>query len=339
MYLQKFIRYSYSFLILQLPIQLHAGKYSAEFLRIGVGARALGIGGAYVALAEDGTASYWNAAGLGNLAHHQIHFSHLQMFDNLANHHFANVSIKITPQVGLGLSWIRLAIDDIPRYAALEGTRYDRILNPEWRSTGIPEGFFGDVEDALLLSIGRGFDFDLTIGSGLFPSIIPLRLNIGMSYKYISQRLDKSEGRGQGLDVGMLVKFFGPVTTSGNPKRVLSFGMNLQDVAGTTVAWNTANRSRDRLQLNGLFGISYTEWLSWIKSQLTLSVMQEKGYESTNHWGCELLVMKLLVLRSGISHRRFTAGAGLKIFWLRLDYAFVSYDLGNSHRISGAIEF
>ena len=39
------------------------GAHAAEFLSHGVGARALGMGGAFVAVADDATATYWNPAG------------------------------------------------------------------------------------------------------------------------------------------------------------------------------------------------------------------------------------------------------------------------------------
>ncbi|MCH8285826.1 hypothetical protein IIB79_04770, partial [candidate division KSB1 bacterium] len=37
-------------------------KYAGEFLSIGVGARAQALGGAFAAIADDGTAFYWNPA-------------------------------------------------------------------------------------------------------------------------------------------------------------------------------------------------------------------------------------------------------------------------------------
>ena len=36
-----------------------ATKYAGEFLKIQVGARALGMGGAFTAVADDATAPYW----------------------------------------------------------------------------------------------------------------------------------------------------------------------------------------------------------------------------------------------------------------------------------------
>ena len=46
-----------------------ATKYAAEFLKIQVGARALGMGGAFTAVADDASAPWWNPAGKIGRAH------------------------------------------------------------------------------------------------------------------------------------------------------------------------------------------------------------------------------------------------------------------------------
>lgn len=334
-----FYKISVAILVLILPNNAIAGKYAAEFLRIGVGSRALGMGGAFVAVADDGTASYWNPAGLGNLPQHQIHFSHVQMFDNLAHHNFANLSFKVGSNIGLGISWIRLSVDNIPRYSELKGTRYDRFLNPDLRSTGRPEGFFGDIEDAFFLSFGKGFDFDLAIGGGLMPTLIPTQLSVGVSYKYISQKLDTAEGKGQGVDIGIKISFIGLSSEETVQQRNLSFGLNLQDISGTTVLWNTSNQTKDQLPINFLVGMSYSVRIPWVSSQITLALGRDNSYQSSNHLGSELAFKDIFLLRFGIQNDHFTAGAGFKMYRFKIDYAFVSYDLGNNHRISGAVEF
>ena len=53
-----------SMIVLSFSITAYAQKYAAEFLTTGVRARALGMGGAYVAVANDATASFWNPAVL-----------------------------------------------------------------------------------------------------------------------------------------------------------------------------------------------------------------------------------------------------------------------------------
>jgi hypothetical protein len=55
-----------------------AGTSAAQFLKIGIGSRALGMGESYVSLADDAEALYWNPAGLCQFDKNSIFFSHTQ---------------------------------------------------------------------------------------------------------------------------------------------------------------------------------------------------------------------------------------------------------------------
>ena len=55
-----------------------AGSASATFLKIGIGARATGLGESFVAVANDPSAIYWNPAGLASLQRQEISLSHLE---------------------------------------------------------------------------------------------------------------------------------------------------------------------------------------------------------------------------------------------------------------------
>jgi len=52
------------------------GTASGSFLKIGVGAKAVGLGEAFTAVADDATTVFWNPAGLTNLEGRHAHFSH-----------------------------------------------------------------------------------------------------------------------------------------------------------------------------------------------------------------------------------------------------------------------
>src|SRR5258705_994367 len=53
------------------------GTTSGQFLKIGVGARAVGLGESFVAVANDPSAIYWNPAGLASLQRQEIELSHV----------------------------------------------------------------------------------------------------------------------------------------------------------------------------------------------------------------------------------------------------------------------
>src|SRR5438105_3412392 len=52
------------------------GTTTANFLKLGVGARAVAMGEAYSAVADDATALYWNPAGLARIAKDSAAFMH-----------------------------------------------------------------------------------------------------------------------------------------------------------------------------------------------------------------------------------------------------------------------
>ncbi len=68
--------------------QAHAAKYAGEFLSLGVGARPIALGGAYVADRGDVVDGYYNPAGLPNLRQPQAAVMHAETFGQLVNHDY-----------------------------------------------------------------------------------------------------------------------------------------------------------------------------------------------------------------------------------------------------------
>ncbi|MBD3291133.1 hypothetical protein GF337_20165, partial [candidate division KSB1 bacterium] len=132
------------------------GKYAGEFIATGVGARALGMGGAFVAIAEDVTAGYWNPAGLTQINHAQISGMYAERFARLINYNYGAAAIPSGLKSSLALSVIRLGVDDIPvtalRRSDLElGAVYDgnKINTPYVVKT------INDAEWAFFLSYAK----------------------------------------------------------------------------------------------------------------------------------------------------------------------------------------
>lgn len=110
---QSFIKTFIGLLI--FPNILFAQKYSNEYLSIGVGARAHGLSNAVVATTEDVFSGYWNPAALTELQNPlQVGAMHAEWFGAIANYDFIGVVKKLPKNRVVGLSFIRLGIDNIP---------------------------------------------------------------------------------------------------------------------------------------------------------------------------------------------------------------------------------
>lgn len=91
-------------------------KYSNEFLNIGAGARGLAMGSAQVASVNDGTAGYWNPAGLTGVKDNpNINLMHAEYFAGIGKYDYGAIAIPIQENKrALGFSLLRFAVDDIP---------------------------------------------------------------------------------------------------------------------------------------------------------------------------------------------------------------------------------
>ncbi len=90
-------------------------KYSNEFLAIGVGARAAGLGNAVVSSVDDANSAYWNPAGLVSIKDNiQVALMHNEQFAGIVKHDYGTVAFKFDEKSTLAISMIRVGVDDIP---------------------------------------------------------------------------------------------------------------------------------------------------------------------------------------------------------------------------------
>ncbi|MBD0332373.1 MAG: PorV/PorQ family protein [Chitinophagaceae bacterium] len=90
-------------------------KYSNEFLNIGAGARGLAMGSAQVASVSDGTAGYWNPAGLVGVKNHpNANVMHAEYFAGIGKYDYASLAFPLASNKRtLGITALRFAVDDI----------------------------------------------------------------------------------------------------------------------------------------------------------------------------------------------------------------------------------
>ena len=221
----RFLVFSFSRFLLCVILCCHtvahaAEKYAGDFLTLGVGARPLGMGGSFAAIADDSTAAYWNPAGLGRLHHSEAAFMHSSLGE-LDSYDFVNYVHPIGKVASLGLSWLRVGVDDIPITSLL---RPGNPVSPANRPKQV--GIFNITDNAFFLSYGRQVGFNL--GSKR------LNMFLGGSAKLIYMTaLHNTNALGVGGDLGLLW------TTRAEQSRQLSIGIVAQDFFKTKLYWNT----------------------------------------------------------------------------------------------------
>ncbi|MBN2414106.1 PorV/PorQ family protein [candidate division KSB1 bacterium] len=99
------------------------GTAGTQFLKIGTGARNVGLGNACVAIVDDASAVFWNPGGLAKVDNYSVMVSHIRWFADIQ---LNSVSIaKTLPGIGtIGLSALFLGSGemDITTYQFQEGT-------------------------------------------------------------------------------------------------------------------------------------------------------------------------------------------------------------------------
>ncbi|WP_114778661.1 putative type IX sorting system protein PorV2 [Botryobacter ruber] len=187
--------------------QVSTPKYSNEFLNIGIGARALGMGNVQAAITEDAMAGYWNPAGLLRLKQkYNVGLMHSELFAGIAKNDFASFATPLDSSSALAVSVIRLGVDDIADTRRLQNEfgyiQYDSIR------------FFSVADYAMLLSYARR--------SNLIEG-----LQLGVNAKIIYRNVGEfANAWGFGVDAGAQLQ-----------RGTWQFGVMAKDITTTFTAW------------------------------------------------------------------------------------------------------
>ena len=174
-----FITFLFFFVFLSQPIfgtdtHSKAGTTGFGFLKIGAGARAVGMGSAFVGMTSDVHCSYWNPAGLAWLEERKVSATYLNYLLDIQSGY-----------VGYAQPYKTIGVFSLTVQYMNFGS-FDKI-----DESGTPQGTFGAYDIALGLSYGRIVADNLSLGATLYPiiresideySALATAFNFGLQY-------------------------------------------------------------------------------------------------------------------------------------------------------------
>jgi hypothetical protein len=336
------VAFSFSLTILSAQEETIAPKYSNEFLSIGVGADALGLGNSVVAQTGSVTSGYWNPAGLTQVNKWlDVGLMHSEYFAGIAKYDFLGLAHAIDDKSTIGFSAIRFAVDDIPNTTQLidnaGNINYDNITT------------FTAADYGFLFSYARKLKVE--------------GLSIGGNFKVIHRKVgDFAKSWGFGLDAGAQYHL----------KNKWKFGVVARDVTSTFNAWiftlddetkevfaatgnsipeNGLELTLPRLIFAGYRKLEIGKKGIYSSAEIDLDITTDgrrntllrTGLVSVDpHMGIEFGFKSYVAIRGGISNLQYVKdfddnrslnlqpniGVGLAIKNFHLDYAFT--DIGDA---------
>jgi outer membrane protein OmpA-like peptidoglycan-associated protein len=279
-----------------------SSNHAMPFLRMGAGTRALGMGGAYVATANDATAGYWNPAALAWSCGTQLSGMYALGLTEDRTMSFVAGSHRFD-WGALGLSLLTAGMGDIPFYSPGSSVSSETFS-------------YGDLA---------------VMGHAAYATDM---FAMGATVKYLHQGLDADvEGdagvNGFGVDLGAGVQ----------PAEWLRLGIVMKDLASEVGSYEDANNLPMNLRVGcGLmplegftFGFDLDKVID--EDDLKYHAGSEFAFPVSEDFGG--------AVRLGINDGSLAAGVGLRVKFIQFDYAFVEEpnNFEESHRIGVTLNF
>ncbi|MFB6214572.1 MAG: hypothetical protein ABEI54_01765 [Candidatus Bipolaricaulia bacterium] len=292
---------------------------SGAILRSGFGARALGMGGAFVAIADDYSASYWNPAGITRSSSLYLGGMHYDKYG-----------------LGLNLNYLSGGLSAFGSSAKGKSPLIPRFSVPLLERLSLAGTYVGFSTNVRTLGPG-GSQIPITYSERSYLGTVGLRFpivgSIGFSLKNYSYSAPNAgvdgkdaSAHGIGFDIGLLSE----------PLEGLTFGAAAFDVTGTDIKWkDTPTEPTNIVPSRYLLGTAYIIDLSRfsvtdnVPGKFTLAGQYTFGSNIANkirtglEYGFSIMSLRAGAVKPLDGPVKFTAGAGLKVTFITADIAWI----------------
>ncbi|MBT3501984.1 MAG: PorV/PorQ family protein [Candidatus Marinimicrobia bacterium] len=320
---------SYKLLLLTIIISFMTGQSvsktgttAAQFLKLGIGSRALSMGGAFTAIANDASALYWNPSGIAKIKRPQVLLDH---YDWVLDIDLDFIGIVIpTPTlgtIGIALNFLHMGEMEVTTTHEPEGTNEKFISS----------SYVGQ------LSLARN---------------LTDRFSLGISLKYIQENIYNSSAKGASIDLGTLYQTQIPglvmgmsISNYGSKMQMLGRDLLIQAEIDPSLESDpsniNANFLTDKFDLPLIFrfGLAWTKsFSSEINTTVAIDALHPNDNTESLNIGTEVVYKDFIFIRGGWknlfqrdSQEGLTLGVGINLKFgtskYQLDYTYTDFGL------------
>jgi tetratricopeptide (TPR) repeat protein len=283
-----------------MPARADGDAGTQSVFAYGAGNRALAMGGAFVAAADDASATLWNPAGLGLAQRSQL-------------------EVVQSGDLGLGFSEV-----------------YGSAVVPSWRwgAAGLVVRHFGvggieqrDERNVLLADDLSDSETELALGYG---RALGGSWSVGGAGKLRQHRLAGWSGSGLGLDVGVHVRPLRALGTNAPWAEQWTLGLAVHNAVEPSIRLDRESVP-DPMSVRA--GLAWHGPVGFGRALAEVDLDKARNVAPQVHAGLEYQLHAAAALRAGWSNGHLTAGTGLRWRDLALDYAFEDGTLASAHRV------